>query len=54
MTPDEQRKWDGETTHLSFNLLPKEQQEKITKERESLWLQIPSHILEKSRKLAGR
>jgi len=54
MTPDEQRKWDTETSHLSFNLLPKAEQERITAERESLWAQIPSHIQAKSRKLAGR
>jgi len=54
MTPDEQRKWDSETSHLSFNLLSQAEQERITAERESLWAQIPAHVQAKSRKLAGR
>lgn len=54
MTADEQRKWDNETSHVRFNQLSAQEQERMNAERESLWGQIPAHVQAKSRKLAGR
>lgn len=53
MTPDEQRKWDTETTHLRFAEMSPDEQERIASQRTAGWSQIPAHLQQKAKKLAG-
>lgn len=53
MTHEEQMKLDSQR-HVKFNELSQTEQAQLTAERESMWGQIPAHLQEKARKLAGR
>lgn len=52
MTHEEQQKLESQK-HVRFNQMSAKQQEALQAERVSMWSQIPAHILEKSKKLAG-
>ena len=39
---------------LKFNQLPEGEQAKLAAERDFMWSQIPAHLQEKAKKLAGR
>lgn len=53
MTPKE--KWALESQgHTRFSELPDSERSKFQSERDSMWSQIPAHLQEKARKLAGR
>lgn len=53
MTPKE--KWALEAQgHTRFNELPVEERSRMESERDSMWSQIPQHLQDKARKLAGR
>ena len=50
----EEETWMAAREHVKFNEMSAEEQSKLTAERESLWGQIPAHLQDKARKLAGR
>lgn len=52
MTYEEQLKLDAQR-HVKFNQLSQTEQDALQAERKSMWGQIPSHVLAKSKKLAG-
>lgn len=52
MTPAEQQALDAQE-HVHFNDLAPHEQEKLKGELKTMWDQIPAHIIEKSKKLAG-
>jgi hypothetical protein len=53
MTPKE--KWALEAQgHTRFNELPADEKSRLESERDSMWSQIPAHLQDKARKLAGR
>lgn len=53
MTPKE--KWALEAQgHTKFADLPESEQTQLQSERDSMWGQIPQHLQDKARKLAGR
>jgi hypothetical protein len=53
MTPKE--RWALEAQgHTKFSELPVSERSQLESERDSMWSQIPSHLQEKARKLAGR
>lgn len=53
MTYEEQQKLDSQR-HVKFNELSASEQAQLASERESMWGQIPEHLQQKARKLAGR
>ena len=52
MTYEETLKLESQR-HVKFNEMSAEQQAKLQAERKSMWGQIPAHILQKSKRLAG-
>jgi hypothetical protein len=53
MTPKE--KWALEAQgHSRFSELPVSERSQLESERDSMWSQIPAHLQDKARKLAGR
>lgn len=53
MTPKE--KWALEAQgHTKFTDLPESERTQFEAERDSMWSQIPAHLQDKARKLAGR
>lgn len=51
-TPQEQALLDRQQ-HYGFDELSPEEQQKLTQEMGNMWSQIPAHLQEKARKLAG-
>lgn len=52
MTYEETLKLESQK-HVKFNEMSADQQAKLQAERQSMWGQIPAHILQKSKRLAG-
>ena len=50
----EEEIWMSAREHVKFADMAPEEQAKLKAERESLWGQIPAHLQDKARKLAGR
>lgn len=53
MTPAEQQALDAQG-HFRLSALPEDEQRQLTAQRDSLWSQIPEHLQEKARRMAGR
>lgn len=49
----EEELWMEAREHVKFANLPPEQQTQFQAERDAMWGQIPAHLQEKARKLAG-
>lgn len=53
MTPAEQQALDAQG-HYRLSALPEDEQQRLIAQRDALWLQIPEHLQDKARKMAGR
>jgi hypothetical protein len=52
LTPREQAAFDAQQ-HWEFNNLPRPEREKLNKEIDVMWAQIPEHLQDKAQRMAG-
>lgn len=53
MQTNEEKIWMAAREHVKFSELPDEQRSAFEAERQSMWSQIPAHLQDKAKKLAG-
>lgn len=50
---NEEKIWMAAREHVKFSEMPESEREAFTSQRDSMWSQIPAHLQEKAKKLAG-